>query len=788
MLERETMEIEHKVSIFSKIFVKENIALYIVSFMLSLVSIDAQFSIFSISMIGACLASSVPLLGIIIVSFIGNAIRFGIGGALGYFLTTLIVIASLFILKPRYNEQERNEKLKVGKNIFISTLLVQIVQFIINTFTLYDVLSGITVSIIALVFYKIFVNSIIVIQEFYQKRAFSIEEVIAASLLLSIAVGAFGKLSIFGFNICNVLSILIVMILGWKNGVLVGATSGVTIGVTLGVITGTEPIMIAAYAISGLVAGLLNRFGRIGVIVGFIVGNIILAYASNGYTVELIHFKEILLASIGLLAVPKSFKIDLEEFVGNGKLLPITPSQTLNKSKEVANSLNNVSEAIQEIATTYKTEENENKQIFIGELLNNLEPYKENILYEDLEDVNGEIVDKIFKYLLEKQEIDRENLLKIFANCNSYIIGFDDTVISKKLENDISQIVRAINIAYKVSKSNFIWQKKVEQSNKNIKKQLNQVSKAIENVAKGIEKDIQIEEQYQKEKLQVIELLNQKGIEIEDVVIKNKIRFIVEIYTKENLETAKITTIEKILTKVLGEKIALNYEASSDKTLKFLSDDKYKMTLGIRTATKSKSEESGDSILNIRLQDGKYLVAISDGMGSGIEAKKSSTQALKMLENLLSSGFDKETSLKLINTSLMNQNSESFSTLDIAIIDLYAGNIEFIKSGACPTYIKNKKHLQLIKSNSLPAGIIDSQEMQTFDKDIQSGDILLMCSDGILDSNIEYKNKELWVKYMLEDIETTNTQKIAELIINEAIDNNFGIAKDDMSIIVCKFI
>ena len=62
-----------------------------------------------------------------------------------------------------------------------------------------------------------------------------------------------------------------------------------------------------------------------------------------------------------------------------------------------------------------------------------------------------------------------------------------------------------------------------------------------------------------------------------------------------------------------------------------------------------------------------------------------------------------------------------------------------------------------------------------------------MCSDGILDANIEYKNKELWIKYMLEDIETNNTKKIANLILKEAVDNNFGNIKDDMSIIVCKF-
>ena len=66
--------------------------------------------------------------------------------------------------------------------------------------------------------------------------------------------------------------------------------------------------------------------------------------------------------------------------------------------------------------------------------------------------------------------------------------------------------------------------------------------------------------------------------------------------------------------------------------------------------------------------------------------------------------------------------------------------------------------------------------------------IMVMCSDGILDSNVEYKNKELWVKYLMEDMESNNAQKIADIILSEAIDNNFGKIKDDMSVIVCKFI
>ena len=786
---------KEKVNLFSNVFDKNNSILYIVSFMLSLVGISEEFSIFSISILGASFASSIPALGIVVLSLIGNFIRYGSGGALGYFLTALIMIITLFIVKPIYNEQERNEKIKIGKNVFIATLAVQIIKLAISGFMIYDILSSLTISIIALVFYKIFVNAMTVLQNINKQTAFSIEELIGASLLTAIAVSAFGELSVFGLCIRNILSILIVMILGWKNGILVGTTSGVTIGITLGVITGTEPIMIAAYAISGMIAGILNRFGKIGVIIGFTLGNIVLAYVSNGYTIELILFKEILVASIGLLAVPKTFHIDLEEFIGNSKFLPVTPNRALDNSREMAENLNNVSEAIQEMATSYNKQNDEkedinrnaNKQIFIAELLNNLEPYRENMLYEDISQIDGDIIDAIFTRLLDKQEIDRQDLLEVFAQCNSYIVGFDDKEISSYLEENISQIVRTVNMSYKISKADFIWRKKVQENKKNMGKQLKHVSEAIQNLAEDIEKGIKAEEQYAKEKIEIMELIKQKNIEIEDISLKKEQRFIIDIYMKEILEDNKREAIEKILTNILKEKIVFNSELSVGNKLNFMSEDKYIMAFGKAETIKNKSTISGDSQLSIRLKDGKYLVAISDGMGSGKEAKESSTKAIRMLENLLLSGFDKNISIDLINTALINQNTEIFATLDIAIIDLYMGTIEFIKSGACPTYIKNNKKVQIIKSNSLPAGIVNESDIETFDKDIETGDIMLMCTDGILDSNIEYKNKELWIKYMLEDIETNNTQKIADIILNEAIDNNYGLPKDDMSIVVCKF-
>ena len=119
-----------------------------------------------------------------------------------------------------------------------------------------------------------------------------------------------------------------------------------------------------------------------------------------------------------------------------------------------------------------------------------------------------------------------------------------------------------------------------------------------------------------------------------DVLAEKSINDI-NVYDKVLKETLKIKAMEKVLSKILNENIVQNDENRVGKRISFISKDKYSMNIATDIATKSQSEESGDSILNIRLKDGNYLVALSDGMGSGREAKKSSSKALRMLENLL---------------------------------------------------------------------------------------------------------------------------------------------------------
>lgn len=780
----------------------KNVMIYIIAFMISTIGMGQEVSPFSIAIVAASLAGGIPAIMVVIAGLIGNIIGVGTIGALNYILIILMLLILICIKPPKENDQYRNEQIQISGHIFVSILLVMVAKLILTRFTIGDMLLHITLAIFSVVFYKIFVNSLVVIQEITEKRAFSIEEVIGASLLISVAVSAFGNFSILGLSIRETLSILIVLILGWRNGILVGTTAGVTIGVTLGIIAQNEPEVIAVYAISGLLSGVLNRFGKIGVIAGFLIGNGILLYASNGTATDLVVFKEALVASLGLLIIPKWGGINVEELIKSDNMLPEYNKRGLGQSKETINQLNMVSETIKDMANAYQEKPEtdmyfKNRQAFITELLNNLDGLEENMLYEDMVKPENEIVNELFDILLDKQEIDREDLLKTFAKYNNYIVQYDDEKISKRMSEDIEQIVKAVNYAYKVSKSNFIWKEKVKSNKKNVQAQLDGVSKAISSIAVKIEEEIKQDGNFIDEKKKIIAALEIKDILVDGIDINNKDnRYFIEVYLREDSKTTENTDVDKIqkvLEKCLNEKLMRNeaktkkFNKQGKRVFSYLSADKFRVQIGQATRIKNDSPVSGDSLIQIRLNDGKYLVALSDGMGTGPEARKSSQIAVKMLERLLMSGFDKDTSIDLINTTIMNTDEEIFATLDIAIIDLYNGKVEFIKNGACPTYVKNKRKVQIVKSLSLPTGILKDISLTTYDKDIEEQDILVMCSDGILDSNVEYKNKELWVKYVLEDIETTNCQKIADLILNEAVDNSYGIAKDDMSIIVCKF-
>jgi stage II sporulation protein E len=69
-----------------------------------------------------------------------------------------------------------------------------------------------------------------------------------------------------------------------------------------------------------------------------------------------------------------------------------------------------------------------------------------------------------------------------------------------------------------------------------------------------------------------------------------------------------------------------------------------------------------------------------------------------MLERLLEAGFDDEFAVKTANLILLLRSpGESFATLDVATMDMVTGEVQFIKAGSPPSFIKRGRQVKVIR-------------------------------------------------------------------------------------------
>lgn len=211
----------------------------------------------------------------------------------------------------------------------------------------------------------------------------------------------------------------------------------------------------------------------------------------------------------------------------------------------------------------------------------------------------------------------------------------------------------------------------------------------------------------------------------------------------------------------------------------------YRLEFGIAKAKKNGNTILGDSSTRIKLKDGKILIALSDGMGTGDEAARNSKKVVINLESLLNTGFEEERAVKLINSYLLvSKQEDNFATIDAMIFNPENGLANFIKIGACPTFIRTNNGIVTIESNSLPAGILGEINIETREKILKSGNVVVMVTDGIIDAQPE-KNEQALME-VISAVKNTSAQRLADIILQEALDSNFGIARDDMTVIVTR--
>ncbi len=189
--------------------------------------------------------------------------------------------------------------------------------------------------------------------------------------------------------------------------------------------------------------------------------------------------------------------------------------------------------------------------------------------------------------------------------------------------------------------------------------------------------------------------------------------------------------------------------------IRFEEKSPFKLLVGSAQRPFVKDAPCGDSVAFCKRNDVSRAVLLSDGMGTGSSAALDSMMAISLTEKLLSAGFSFESSVKIVNSSLiMKSTDESMATMDGLNVNLYTGEAEFYKAGAAISLIRSDREIFVIEESSLPLGILRNVKYSKTAAKLKTGDIVLMVSDGITAEDCGWINDELlsWSTNNMDDL------------------------------------
>lgn len=212
-------------------------------------------------------------------------------------------------------------------------------------------------------------------------------------------------------------------------------------------------------------------------------------------------------------------------------------------------------------------------------------------------------------------------------------------------------------------------------------------------------------------------------------------------------------------------------------TLKFSQKIAFNVSVGAFSRPADSEAICGDYYRSFRDENDRYIIILSDGMGTGSRAAIDSAMAAELFSRLVKSGLSFDCALSIANSALLVKGGdESLATLDVVCVDLYTGKTDFLKAGAAATYIRHKDSVIRHEQASLPMGILREIDFEKENAALESGDIVLMISDGILGEC------NGWIQQELKLWSTDNSpQKLAQFIVESACERKISGHRDDMT-------
>ena len=608
-------------------------------------------------------------------------------------------------------------------------------------------------------------------------RLLSNEDQIGLGITIALCVFAFRNFLMNTHSVFETLILFVILYIGYCYGAGGGAIAGACIGSVMAY-QQSDVSLPGFMAMIGILAGAFREKGRLASGLTFMAGVILTGYLGVPWLLDTASIQGVIAAVLVFLLLPEGLIARRKNALPSVESPDAPSGQELTKSR-----LKGFSESFKKLADTFNAGVSPRSCLSQEEM---------DAAFDEL---TRNVCGKCSRcdYCWEKEYYETynaaSNILDYYSK-NGDMARSELPLSFKKRCINIDRFLNETSRVMEVAKLNLNWRNRMMESRLAIAGQLGEVAEIIEDFSQELDADVVVD---RPEIAALRQRMALSKVNVKSLTVARKPNNRQSIYMVAKMRRGRCMTAKEIcglIREVFGKEFILAKGcrmviSKEFNTYEFVEGIHLKTIEGVACAVKNQEEVSGDSYMFMPLSGGQMIMSLSDGMGSGKLASEDSEYIIDLLEQLLDTGFGKQSAVRLINSLMfLRSDQKAFSTIDISILDLYSGICEFVKAGASTTYIKHKTGVEAIRSETLPVGAFTQADYEGTSRHMEDGDMIIMITDGII-NQIEGEDKEETLGEYIRQLDGVSPQETANAILKYAMAESKYAINDDMTVLTC---
>ncbi len=713
---------------------------------------------FGLVFLGGC--STVFLPSVAVGSFIGYLIPAVGSGGFRYIAALLAVVAVRLLLSGY-------------RKICENPIFLGVVTLLSNAATGAVSYSGVPLDVLKLAAECIIIfGGVFIVRSTFnslsrEHAGLTLDELICLLDTVAILLIGISEFSIFGISIGFTIGVFLILASAKYGGGAASSALGIAISFAAAV-TGSFEGGFGIYAFAGLAAGIFGSLGKYAQAASVVATGIIGLSFVQFKDGSGIFLTEMLIGSAAFLLIPRSSGITISKFFYRHPRLstqnPVTKALGLRLNL-AANALLDVSSTVSQVSAE------------LGKI--NAPDFKTVLSYIEQDACCG------CKLRIHCWETKSAETMEAVINMINLVKGGDMAQNEASLDQFRGRCLRvkkmedAVKNRYSGYASLIAAENRIDEVRQVVSEQFEGISTMLSELALDFSSDEQFDAPAAQSAVAALKNIGIHALECAAKIDKFG-RMLLEIKIKINDDTVlNRLQIMKILSLACERDFDIpNITKTGDSALITLNEHaRLRIDIGVEQHCAAPGSVCGDSFKYFNDGKGRFIMVLSDGMGTGGRAAVDGAMASGLMARLLKAGFGYDCSLKILNSSMLFKSSdESLATMDIASIDLFTGNTELYKAGAAPTLVRRNGHAGRAESHSLPIGILKEVSFDRAGIRLKSGDILLLVSDGVTFDGTE------WIRTELEKWGDGGAQELAEYICDCARRRYANVRPDDITV------